>query len=82
MDVRPSNIKTIHTAELSVITRSSRIVRVHIFTINPCSAEITSDYNLQKCSLLSREHMERKALLAVKSSSRFFILSPGSPTNT
>jgi hypothetical protein len=52
-----------------------------MFPINTCSVEITLDYSLLKCSLLSREHMERKALLAVKSSSRFTILSPGSPTN-
>jgi hypothetical protein len=81
MDVGPSNIKTFYTAELSAITRSSRNVRVHVFPINSCSVEITLDYNLLKCSLLSRERMERKTLLAAKSSSLFSILSPGSPTN-
>ena len=81
MDLRPSNIRTFYTAELSEITRSSRIVTVHMFPINPCSVEITLDYNLLKCSLLSREQMECKALLAVKSTSGFSILSPGSPTN-
>jgi hypothetical protein len=81
MDGRPSSIKNFYNAELSSITRSSRIVRVHMIPINPCSVEITLDYNLLKCSLLSMEHMERKALLAVQSSSWFSILSSGSPTN-
>jgi hypothetical protein len=64
MDVGPWNIKTFYTAELSAITRSSRTVRVHVFPSNPCSVEITLDYNLLKCSLLSRERMDRKTVLA------------------
>ena len=32
--------------------------------VNHCSVEITLEYNLLRCSLLSREYMERKTLPA------------------